>query len=163
MRKTLQNKLKSRIQVQVSVKGVWSITYLIEKTNSNKVLIVRKAHKAGLVTPSCVTLHKYWYTCRAWSDMSNFVNRVSVTIHPLKIELSRHKWIDVSKINVYRLVGVPFNQKNWAASPQNASLIKQVIFIFRDLKQLVKMTHRCRIIRSRQSQLFDCLTQANNV
>ena len=64
--------------------------------------------------------------------MSNFVNRISVTIHPLKIELSQHKWIDVSKINVHRLVGVPFMQENWAASLQNGSLIKQVIFIFRD-------------------------------
>ena len=138
------------------------ITWL-EKQTATKSLLYWKAHKAGLVTLSCVTLHKYWYTCCAWSDMSNFVNRVSVTIHPLKIELSRHKWIDVSKINVHRLVGVPFSQRNWAASLQNASLIKQVIFTFRDLKQLVKMTHRCRIIRSRQSQLFDCLTQVNNV
>ena len=130
----------------------------MEKQIATKSSLYWKAHKTGLVTPSCVTLHKYWYTCRAWNDMSNFVNWVSVTIHPLKIKLSRHKWIDVSKINVDRLVGVPFIQKNWAASLQHASLIKQVIFIFRDLKQLVKMTHRCRIIRSRQSQLFDCLT-----
>ena len=70
--------------------------------------------------------------------MSNFVNRVSVTIHPLKIELSRHKWIDVSKINVHRLVGVPFRQQNWAASHLEWLINKTSDFHLQGLKTVGK-------------------------
>lgn len=71
--------------------------------------------------------------------MSNFVNRVAVTIHPLQIELGCRKWIDASKINVRRLVGVPFMGLGLGCF---GSLIKQVIFVFREFETVARITWR---------------------